>query len=198
MNLFPFTHPDIVPKLTDLQARTPFGIQYSNLGITNLGVQAISWITFKDIYTPLNVPLTISECLISVKQTPRIIKQNTISSNGTVKTYLGQDDWVIEIEGYIFNVNLNGTSAANMEGIYPAQRMQTLNNILLGQNNTLGLNIECPFLQQFGEAGGIDYIVITNVEFDQEEGIYDHQKFTIEALSDVYPDLLKVYSPYFG
>lgn len=192
-NLFPFSN---LP--TDLEKKSPFGTQRTSLGRTNLGVPAISWISFYGGADNLTELLQISECLITVTQNPRIIKQNTISSNGSVKTWIGLEDYEIQIEGYIFNVNPDGSSAANMEGIYPKQRMQALNSLIVNQGQNLGISIVCPFLNLFGEEGGIDFVVVSKVDIEQEEGQYSQQKFSMTLESDSYPDSMKIFSPYFA
>jgi hypothetical protein len=197
-NIFPFTHPGIILQPTDLRTGKPFGIDnnYGGLGQTNLGVPSISWITFKNfIVNGQNVPLQISECLITVSQKPRIIKTYCVGKDGSIPTYIGLDDYEIEIEGFIFNVNADGTSAANMEGIYPNTRVTTLLRALAQQGQTYGLNVQCPKLDLFGDSG-IDYIIITKLEIPEEEGQYSQQKFTINAISNSLNDGYSIYSPY--
>jgi hypothetical protein len=190
LNLFPFT-----PLTTDLQNKTPFSIPYSDLGKTQLGVPAISWITFNDfIVNGQNIPLQISECLISVTQRPRVTKSYCVGKDTSTKTYIGLDDYEINIEGYIYNVSIDG-SATNMEGIYPIGRVDALLRALAQQGRTYGLSVDSPKLNIFGDSG-IDYIVITDLQLPEEEGQYSQQKFSITAISDSLNDAHSIYSPY--
>jgi hypothetical protein len=137
----------------------------------------------------------ISECLITVGQKPMIAKQNAIGSDGNIKTYMGQDDYEIAIEGHLFNINPN-------EGQFPFKKMNYLQKIINSQANTLGIKIECPYLKLFGpidssgEPVGINYLVITDCEFPQEVGGYSQQKFKLTCISDSYPDTNNLYSAY--
>jgi phage protein U len=129
---------------------------------------------------------------MTVNQRPRVSKQYTIGADGSVKTYIGQDDYEITLEGYIFNNSGDGKAAA-YDGVYPRERMDKLQNIINGQGTTLGLHVQSPYLDMFG----IDYLVVTNSEFPQEEGGYGQQRFNITCISDSYADSDKLYSPYF-
>lgn len=197
-NFDPIITPAQLAPQSDLQKNTPYGYS-STLASGQLGIPQVSWIDFKDNQN--NIILTIGECLITVKQDINLIKTYSSGKDYSVKTYIGKKDYEIEIEGYLFNVNPNGTSAGGMDGIYPAQRMNLLQCIISNQGSNLGVNVFSPFLELFGDTvgsvvTGIDYIVITNCEFPQEEGMYSQQKFTITAVSDSINDSSIIYSPY--
>ena len=191
-----------------IQPDANYGKYYNDYNIANvptgnLGTnKAISWITFfanlESTTDNIDRSITITDCLITVSQDPIIVKQNSIGSDGTVKTYIGQDDFKIQIEGNIHNITAS-------EGIYPNGAMIALQNILNDQGINFGIIVDSPYLNMFGSNNytksidnvtGINFLVITNCEFPQEEGGYSRQKFTITAISDYYNDLDKIYSPY--
>lgn len=197
-NFDPIITPAQLSPQSDLQKNTPYGYS-STLASSQLGIPVVSWIDFKD--NNGNILLTIAECLITVKQDINLTKTYSSGKDYSVKTYIGKKDYEIEIEGYLFNVNPTGTNAGGMDGIYPAQRMNILQSIISNQGTNLGINIFSPVLELFGDTvgsvvTGIDYIVITNCEFPQEEGMYSQQKFTITAVSDSINDSSVIWSPY--
>lgn len=181
--------PNITPSMlnpkTDLQNKTPYGVQ-TNLSVCQLGTPVISWVQF---YNDTN-NLTIAECVITVNQSPNVTKTKALGKDGSVKTYIGKNDYEITIEGYLFNL-----TAPGIEGVYPTQRMNMLQSFLNNQGNTFGIQIYSPYLELFDNTG-IQWVVITNVEFPQEEGMYSQQKFTIDCISDSYNDAALLYSPY--
>lgn len=204
MNLFPWTHPIDTRVPTDYQTKSPFGNYEGTLGTSQLGIPTICWIDFYDQHIdPLTNAVTyikilsISECLVAVEQNPRINKTYCLGKDGSTKTYIGMDDYNILIDGFVFNVNDDGTSAGNMEGVYPKDRMNKLQHLIQNQGSTYGIKIYCPYLEQFGETG-IQFIVVTKSSFPQEEGGYSQQKFQITAISDSFNDLDSLYSPYFA
>lgn len=184
---------------SDLQTNNPYGYS-STLATGQLGIPVISWIDFFD--NSGNKLLTIAECLITVKQGTNLVKTYSSGKDYSVKTYIGRKDFDITIEGYLFNVNADGTSAASSIGIYPADRMNSLQSIIANQGVNLGINIFSPYLELFGDyvgnyVTGIDYIVINSCDFAQEEGMYSQQKFTLQCVSDSINDSAILYSPYY-
>lgn len=180
-----------LPPVSDFDASSPYGIDQS-MPYSQLGEKVISWIDFiKNDTFPAETLLTIAECIITVNQRPRITKQYTIGADGSVKTYIGQDDYEITIEGYIFNNSGDGTAAA-YDGVYPRKRMDTFQEIINGQGSTLGIRVYSPYLDLYD----IDFLVVSICEFPQEEGGYGQQKFNLVCQSDTYADSDKIYSPY--
>lgn len=202
-NFKPIITPAQLSPRTDLQNSTPYGYS-TTLASGQLGIPVTSWISFlRNAGPPTedNIILTIAECLITVSQKPKVIKTYSVGKDYSVKTYIGKEDYEIEIEGYLFNIKADGSSSAGIEGIYPADRMNTLQTILGNQGQNLGINVFSPVLELFGDVvgryvSGINSIVVTNSEFPQEEGMYSQQKFTISAVSDSLSDSDIIYSPY--
>lgn len=137
-------------------------IVYSNV-IFNAGVildengaQVDKWDDFR-----------IDDVLLNVSQSKKIITTEIQGRDGTVKEYIGLDDFQIQITG-----RLNGTYNVN-----PKELTRQLKIILsAGQP----LEITSWYLQNLD----ITDIVIKDFNFGQTEGEYSTQYFTINAMSD--------------
>ena len=137
-------------------------IVYSNV-IFNAGVildengaQVDKWDDFR-----------IDDVLLTVSQSKKIITTEIQGRDGTVKEYIGLDDFQIQITG-----RLNGTYNVN-----PKELTRQLKIILsAGQP----LEITSWYLQNLD----ITDIVVKDFNFGQTEGEYSTQYFTINAMSD--------------
>lgn len=109
----------------------------------------------------------IDDILLNVSQSKKIITTEIQGRDGTVKEYIGLDDFQIQITG-----RLNGTYNVN-----PKELTRQLKIILsAGQP----LEITSWYLQNLD----ITDIVIKDFNFGQTEGEYSTQYFTINAMSD--------------
>lgn len=109
----------------------------------------------------------IDDVLLNVSQSKKIITTEIQGRDGTVKEYIGLDDFQIQITG-----RLNGTYNVN-----PKELTRQLKIILsAGQP----LEITSWYLQNLD----ITDIVIKDFNFGQTEGEYSTQYFTINAMSD--------------
>lgn len=109
----------------------------------------------------------IDDVLLQVSQSKKIITTEIQGRDGTVKEYIGLDDFQIQITG-----RLNGKYNVN-----PKEETKQLKEILdAGQP----LAITNWWLQNLG----ITDIVVQNYSFEQTEGEYSTQYFTINAISD--------------
>lgn len=112
----------------------------------------------------------IDACLFSVNQTKNIIKTNIQGSNkGSIKEFINDGDYSINIKGIINGLN----------GVYPSYAVDDLIQYLIQPKE---LEIICPFLN---ELFGITYIVVENYSFPQNEGGYSYQVFEINAISEI-------------
>lgn len=109
----------------------------------------------------------INDCLVQVSQSKKIITTEIQGRDGTVKEYIGMDDYQVNIIG-----RLNGTN-----GVNPKQQTKQLNDILKAP---VPLGITSWWLQLLG----IKYIVVKDYNISQAEGSYSTVFFTINALSD--------------
>ena len=109
----------------------------------------------------------IDDVLLNVSQSKKIITTEIQGRDGTVKEYIGLDDFQIQITG-----RLNGSYNVN-----PKELTRQLKIILsAGQP----LEIASWYLQNLD----ITDIVVKDFNFGQTEGEYSTQYFTINAMSD--------------
>lgn len=124
--------------------------------LDNNGIEIDFW---EDFY--------IEDCLIIVSQTKKIIVTEIQGRDGTVKEYIGLDDFQITING-----RLNGDY-----GVNPKEDTKTLHKIL---SSGAPLAVTNWFLQNLD----VNDIVVQSFEIPQIEGKYSTQFFTITAMSD--------------
>ncbi len=110
--------------------------------------------------------------LITVNQAKKIIKTEIQGRDGTVKEYIGMDDYEVSINGVITGTN----------GTRPVEQIAALKKII---DAPIALDVVSAYLQ----ALGINQIVIDNCFWDQQEGGYAYQTFSINASSDVPQEL---------
>jgi hypothetical protein len=109
----------------------------------------------------------IDDVILQVSQGKKIVTTEIQGRDGTVKEYIGMDDFQVTING-----RLNGAY-----GVNPKSETKQLKAILdAGQP----LAITSWWLQNLG----ITDIVVTGYSFAQTEGEYSTQYFTINAISD--------------
>jgi hypothetical protein len=137
-------------------------VVYSNLIINagvildNNGVVVDRWEDFR-----------IDDVLLTISQSKKIITTEIQGRDGTVKEYIGLDDFQIQITG-----RLNGGYNVN-----PKELTRQLKKILsAGQP----LELTSWYLQNLD----ITDVVVKDFNFGQTEGEYSTQYFTINALSD--------------
>jgi len=117
-------------------------------------------------------------CIITCEQAKNIITTSILGKNGTVKEYIGLNDYEISLDVMIFGKN----------GLYPRDKVDALRKYLTYQ---FAINIECPYLNKLG----INYIVIRDFDVSMEEGGISQQRVHIRALSDSYYES-DIFSPY--
>ena len=117
-------------------------------------------------------PLTYQAILIAVTQTKKIIKTEIQGRNGTVKEYIGLDDYAVTINGIITGPN----------GHYP---IEDVNNLKAMLDSNQPIDVACKFLQILG----IHTLLVESYQLDQKEGGYSYQTFSISCLSDVPQEL---------
>jgi hypothetical protein len=113
--------------------------------------------------------LTINTVLFSVNQSKNIVKTPIQGRNGTVKEYISDGDFDIQIRGLIVSDNANE---------YPKEDVRKLVEILRVQDN---LEIASRYLE---ETFDITNIVIESYSLPQTEGYLNVQAFEINAVSD--------------
>lgn len=111
--------------------------------------------------------LNFIACLITVQMSKTIIKTPIQGRDGTVKEYISDGDYHINIKGVFTESN----------GVYPEEEVKTLKEICQAKSS---IAVVSAWLQQFD----ITDIVIDNYSFPQKEGFYNTQIFEINAISD--------------
>lgn len=150
------------------------------LYMSELGTPVIADVTFQGgTYTDNNgAAQTFNdirlECvLMNVSQAKRIVKTEIDGSDGTVKEYIGLDDYQVVINGILTAPN----------GQHPTQKIADLSDMLKAP---IGLSVVSRYLQNLG----IFQLVVESWAMDQEPGGYSKQGFTINAISDKPVELL--------
>lgn len=156
----------IAPIIKDapLPALSPLGTpQWTNL--------VISGETFTDPVTQKIVVIpdyVIYTCLITLTGEKNIITTEVQGKNGTIKEYIAQKDWSINIKGGIFGKN----------GQRPKLDINILKRALWNAN--ISLRVKAPIFDEWD----ITNIVVQSINVPEQMGGYSYQLFEITALSD--------------
>lgn len=110
--------------------------------------------------------------LITVNQAKKIIRTEIQGRDGTVKEYIGMDDYEVNINGIITGAN----------GVRPTSEVDALKKVM---DAPIAIDVVSAYLQ----ALGIDQIVVLSCAWEQDEGGYSYQTFSINAVSDVPQEL---------
>lgn len=117
--------------------------------------------------------LVYEAVLITVTQTKNIIRTQIQGRNGSVKEYVGMDDYEVRIQGIITGEN----------GHYPIDEVAQLHSMLTA---SIPIEVACAYLQNLG----IDSIIVSKFELGQQQGGYSYQNFDITAYSDEPQELV--------
>ena len=110
--------------------------------------------------------------LLTVSQAKKIIKTEIQGRNGTVKEYIGMDDFHVQINGIITGPN----------GHYPIETVSFLKQIL-------DAPIPIPVASTYLNNLGIHSLVIDSYDLAQEAGGYSYQTFSISCISDIQQEI---------
>ena len=136
---------------------------------TNIVFKGSSYIETAPTQSTLSFPdITFQTVLITVGQAKKIVKTEIQGRNGTVKEYIGMDDYHITI-----NAIINGAN-----GSYPWVQVIAVKQML---DAPVPIAIECKYLNSMG----INTVVVESYQIGQEEGKYSQQKITINCISDI-------------
>lgn len=169
------TLPPLPPQTNEFQGNVQVYTKDAPIATSPLGTPVMQDITFKSVnYTDFNTGLqrstgevNLQTILLNVNQAKKIITTEIQGKDGTVKEYIGLDDYTISINGII-----NGSNGHN-----PADEIIALMRVLVGRP---AIPVVCTYLNNLG----IFNIVIKEFTLDQEAGGYSKQAFSISALSD--------------
>lgn len=119
--------------------------------------------------------ITIDTVLFTMQLNKNIITVNVQGSdNGSIKEYIGMNDYSIGISLII---------ASGQNGVYPYDEVNQLKAII---DAPVALKINSRYLNNLG----IYNIVITGATFPQEMGGYSQQTVNIDALSDAPTEII--------
>ena len=141
---------------------------------SEIGTPVYADVTFGSVnYTdannkPQTTPkVTFQAILISLSFPRVIIKTEIQGRNGTVKEYIGEGDAQISFSGVIVGLN----------GQYPTDAVNQLLQVVQAP-------IEIPVICKYLNDKGVQTIVFEDRTFNQEEGGYSYQQFSLSAISD--------------
>ncbi len=117
--------------------------------------------------------IKIDMVLMTVSMSKHIIKTAIQGMSGTVKEYISDGDFVINIKGGIFGENNE----------YPEDDVLDLLEVLKQPNSIM---LESKFLEHFD----INTIVVENYRLEAKEGQGNTQLFEINAISDMPKELI--------
>lgn len=117
-------------------------------------------------------PMTFATCLITVQQSKKIVVTEIQGRDGTVKEYIGMDDFQITINGIIPGVN----------GQYPQTTVNQLFQILKAPIPIAVVGWWINNLEIYN-------VVIKDFTIPQVAGGYSEQTFTITAISDTAQEI---------
>lgn len=130
---------------------------------------------FAEIKDPIilkykNTQISLPVTLCTASQAKKIIKTEIPGKDGTVKEYIGMDDYNVQINGIL--------TAAN--GQSPMDQVITLKRILDAKDPINPIEVINKYLNDLD----IFCLVIVDYTLDQKPGGYSKQDFTINAISE--------------
>lgn len=132
---------------------------------SNLEIKGQSYLYKQQTYSFEDI--RVDTVLFRVNMQKNIVVTPIQGSNGTVKQYISDKDYLVSINGIITGTN----------GVYP---IDGVNNLISICKAPIALQISSWFLQLFD----IYNLVIDNFEFPQSEGSQSYQVFTLNCVSD--------------
>lgn len=120
-----------------------------------------------------DVFLRVDTVLFVVSQSKNIVKTPIMGRNGTVKEYISEGDYMIDIRGVI---------VGQYPEIFPRDEVRLLNELL---SLPKAIPVACEFLQIFG----IDSLVVEGFTIAQKLGSRNEVPFEIQALSDLAEEI---------
>lgn len=121
-------------------------------------------ISFEDV--------VLQTVLVNVSQPKRIITTEIQGRDGTVKEYIGMDDYQVTINGIITGPN----------GHFPIDEVNALHQICKAP-------IPIVVISRYLHNLDIFNLVIKDFSYEQQPGAYSLQAFTIDCMSDVPVEL---------
>lgn len=158
--------------VTDEASRTSY---FGTPVFSNLEIKPFNYETLDGQQVQISNGIIIDTVLITVTQTKNIIKTPIQGRNGTVKEYISDGDYQIDISGAIVSPN----------STYPETDVNELIEILKAPIPIPSDSLISEYLNWFG----IHSIVIESYDLPQTEGTRNQQEFRISAVSDIAIEL---------
>lgn len=118
--------------------------------------------------------ITLNTVLVTVSQAKKIVMTEIQGYDGTVKEYIGLDDYQVTINGIITGPN----------GHYPQDEVNALHQLAKAP---IAIKVTSRYLQNID----INMLVVKDFFYDQEAGGYSKQNFTLNCVSDA-PLILQI------
>jgi hypothetical protein len=141
----------------------------------DITLQSVSYTDPQTGTTKKTPEIKMIDILMSVNLPTIIVKTPIQGMNGTVKEYIGEDDWQITINGFLLAPN----------GQNPSGEIVDLKNM---KRARVPIPVICTYLNNLD----IFNIVIEDFAMTQDPGGYSKQAFTITAISS-HDVLLQIY-----
>jgi hypothetical protein len=161
------------------QQDAPLKDSHGNPLSNDFGLPVWVQVTFGSVtYTDVNgntivTPrLSFESILVSVSFPRNIVKTEIQGRNGTVKEYIGEGDAQISFRGVMTGGN----------GHYPGEQVAQLMEVIKAP-------CAIPVISRHLGYMGIQSVVFEDRSFEQEEGSYSYQVFSLNAISDTPQEL---------
>jgi len=112
--------------------------------------------------------LVLEVALITATQEKNIVKTSVQGRNGTIKEYVSDGDWQISIRGVI---------VGELSNKRPSEELKKLDLFR-------GYNAEIEVIRNFLDDLKVYTVVITNVTYEQREGMRNVYDYTLTCLSE--------------
>lgn len=150
------------------------------IGVSALGTPVYQRVTFQSGSYPTKVQgqnktweqIDLDTCVIVVNQAKKIIRTEIQGRDGTVKEYVGMDDYQVQISGMLAGAN----------GQRPVDQVIALKKML---DAPVPIQVACQYLQDLG----ITDLVVESYVLDQQPGGHSYQTFSINFISDTPVEL---------
>lgn len=129
---------------------------------------------FKNFGSSVDGPekLRYESVLLTVSQSTKIVQTEIQGRDGSVKEYIGKDDYSITVNGIITGKN----------GQRPIDEIIALKKML---DAPIAIEVASAYLQSLG----IDYLVLKDWTLNENEGGYSYQQFSLSFISDIQQEL---------
>lgn len=139
---------------------------------SNLQIEPFEYETLKGETESIKNGIIIDTVLMTVTQTKNIISTPIQGRNGTIKEYISDGDFQIDIVGQVVSESNN----------YPETDVNELIQICRAP-------VPIRFVSEFLQWFDINDVVITSFALGQDEGIRNAQSFTMTCVSDTAVEL---------